>query len=894
MAVVNPKYSLPAGLPACIAEDKRGLRVLQDLFELPNRRAWQAILHAETVRAHLGGEALKLKGLSTSQRLARKIIAFYGQPDARREGWAMYCPLGADIPPVNDHEFVPSLEYAALMRYDPDFFDREFDFDLIERSLGDIIGFRHSGRLASYEEPALAVWTSLRGDLLRWSEIPSDRQETVVLATFAVASILDDVRLLRWASERSERLAEEFAFAVSASAESPSPSQPANSGAHLDSGPLPGPAGVLEDWNRSCDRIIDIASDLKSSSPEPQRLDDLLVPVKRLESLQGEILAAIDLRNRHEQVGRVAEILAQCADDFDAQWLAGIRGKVYALWQLAYCPPSEASESELKRDLRRLQDGLTRELGRWRDFEKAKASHQAELSSLQVSAASDLELQLEAEAREETLHGQIAKAGRNATSCKRRILKEVAPNGREFEPSRDYEAELSAGDVSGASNESSAKTDLGEDRSPEDRDPAGTSWPAAGYQGRGQAPCQETEAGGSGKSGGAPTERRATDDGLGGSGAGRPARLPGRKAVDRLAKNEAAQGSGDATGAARFWAGSWQDWLGRIGDSSSSDRIEPWNPADVPTCPMTSPFADPVSFAESLGWKLKSGIVESPRQTLLVLVEFLNSDPHKGRKEWEEIYREILNYCVREHLDAKDSQAMTFVLISLILKTGPELNEYKQLVDSADRLTPQTSDFEDVKWALELSRPFLLSRCPDRDYLAVYMENICEYVAMSKYHLSPKHQAMQGAIQKFLGSAKDDASPASLAAGSVQDLQRFSSFLKGKSVVIYTLQLSAARIARDRIRAIESTAEFRLLDNKVWSDSLKDPIRNADLCVMVKSAATHAVTEMISQTRRNVGKEVIVPSWKGVHSLIRAIEAAAGLAEGSVLVSRMHRAGGVA
>lgn len=885
------KYSLPAGLPTCIADDKKGLKVLQDLFNLPNRRAWQSILHAETVRAHLDGEGLKLKGLSTSQRLARKIIAFYRQPAARWEGWALYCPLAGDVPPVNDHEFVPSFEYAALMRYDPDFCDREFDSDAIERTLGDIIGFRLSRRPPSFEEPALVVWPSLRTDLLRWNDVPSDRQEAVVLATFAVASILDDVRLLRWASERSERLAGEFAFAASAVPDVPSP--PANSDPGQVSAALLGPEEVLEDWNRSCDRISEVAADLRSNPAEPRRFNDLLAPVKRLEALQAQILAAIDLRNRQALVRRVADILTDCAEDFDAPWLERIEDKVHALWQLAYCPPASRPEAELKRDLERLQDALTLELRQWRGFEDAKARHLAELSEVRTSDASEVELQLEAEAREETLHGCLAEAVREATSCKRRILESVAPTGREFEPSRDYAAELEGVAASAALVAPPAKTDTGEDRGPGDRAPDGPSGPDGESEGGGQVPSGDKQAGVFGQSGDAHAAPRAVDSGADDTTESTPERDPSERTAGALAENESAGGSERAAAPAQFWAGSWEDWLSRIGDSTDSDSVKPWNSANVPNCPAISPFADPANFAESLSWKLKSGILESSRHTLLALVEFLNSDPQDGRKEWKGIYRELLNYCVRENLDAKDSQAFAFALISLSLNAGPELNEYKQLVDSADRLTAQTSDFEDVKWALELANPFLLKRCPDQGYLAVYLENICNYVSMSGYHLSPKHRAMQGEIQKFLGSAKDDATRAALAAGTVQDCRRLSRFLKGKSVVIYTLQLSAAQIARDRIRAIESSAEIRLLHDKVWSDSLRDPIRNADLCVMVKSAATHAVTEMISRTRNNAGKEVIVPSWKGVHSLIRAIEKAAGLDEGSALASGMDGAGGV-
>ena len=865
---VNPKYRLPAGLPACVADGKSGLKVLQDLFGLANRKAWQAILHAEPVRHHLEGQKLKLRGLTTSQKVERRILAFYGSPDARSEGWEVYV-LG--LATNHDPDRIPSLEHAALERYDPEFYERDFDFDRAEWALGDVVGFRHSRRISSIDEPALAVWPDLRDDLLRWDEIPADRQEAAVLATFAVASIIDDVRILEWASARSARLAEEFAFAVRDFAKEAA--EPAGSGALGVSEPMAGPARLLEEWNRSCDLITEIASDLKSNSPKLQRLDDLVEPVKQLEALRSEMTAAIDLRKRQDLVRRVVETLTACAKEFNAPWLDGIRSQVCALWQIAWCLPPAVREDELERDLDRLRDHLTGELRQWCKFETAKEDHRAELVDLRISADSDLESQLEAESREQDLQELILKAARQATSCKRRIVAAIAPAGHEFDTSKDYQAELEEALATPEVVEVAVNSESTEGASSDDRFSSGPGPAAPSGSG------SEMQVGGEGslrKDRAATTAKRRTAK-RGGSRADRASTRSRSEAV----KSE------------RFWDRPWEEWLERIGDPSHADSVRPWNSTNVPVCPVTSPFADPVSFAELLGSKLKSGVLESPRHTLLALAEFLGSDPQKGRKEWKEIYREILNYCVRGNLDVKDSQAIAFALISLSLKAGPGLNEYRQLVDSADRLTAQTSDFEDVKWALELSNPFLLNRCPDQGYLAVYLENICKYVSTSGYHLSSKHQAMQAEIQKFLRSANGDATPAPVAARSVQDFQRLSRFLKGKSVVIYTLQLSAAQIARDRVRAIEASAEVRLLHNTVWSDSLQDPIRNADLCVMVKSAATHAVTEMISRTRRNVGKEVIV-SWNGVHSLIRAIETAAGLGEGSALVSGMHVAGGVA
>lgn len=892
--MVESKYGLPAGLPACIAQDKSGIKALQELFGLSNRKEWQSILHSQTVKDCLAGEKLKLRGLSTSQRVSRSVLAFYGQPDARWDGWKLYCPLGPDIPPVRDSEFVPSLEYAALMRYDPSFHGREADPELVESSLEGIIGFRYSRRLPEFEEPALAVWPAIWSDLQIWSTLPADRQDAVVLAAFAVASILNDVRLLGWASKQSARLAEEFAFALGATAQRPP--EAIDSGAGDSPGTLPAPAGVLEDWNRSCDLIIGIASDLKANPPEPQRLDDLLRPVKRLEDLRPEILAAIDIKNRKALVSRVPDILKACADDLDAPWLGAVRGKVHALWQLAYCIPAAVSEDELKADLDRLQADLMRELRLWRDLEGTKAKDLTELSELQASAGPDLELQLEAEAREGTLLERMAEGTRKAKASRLRALEAIAPTGWEFEPSRDYESELADGIVPAAliapsAASGGAPTQTCDPPSPDAPSPEQASHPDGGVDRQEQIPSTREQLGAPEGKAEISSETAAEDVRSESPGSSGPAQRRRARAEESPAGSAKASNALKVAATEPFWSGGWEDWVNRIGDPTDPDRIKPWNPADVPKCPAASPFADPIGFAESLSGKLTCGLVECPRDTLLVLVEYLNSDPQRGRREWREIYREMLNYCLREELDTSDSQAIALPLISLSLRANPSDSEYRQLVDAADRLTALPPEGPNVKWALELTVPFVVNRCADRDYLATFLDSIDQYVSTSGYHLASKHRSMWSELKKLLERAKSDAPRASHADEFLQDSERLSSFLKGKSIVIYTLQRSAALTARDRIRAIESSAEIRLLHDKVWSESLQDPIRNADLCVMVKSAATHSVTEMISRTRRNAGKVLIVPPWKGVHSILRSIYDAARTGDRSVLAPTKQQAG---
>ena len=75
-----------------------------------------------------------------------------------------------------------------------------------------------------------------------------------------------------------------------------------------------------------------------------------------------------------------------------------------------------------------------------------------------------------------------------------------------------------------------------------------------------------------------------------------------------------------------------------------------------------------------------------------------------------------------------------------------------------------------------------------------------------------------------------------------------SKYLKGKKMIVDTLQTTTAKTLKRRLESIEPSVKIRLLENSVWNDSLVNPVRNADICLMVKSASKHNMIDMISRT----------------------------------------------
>ena len=195
---------LATGLPAQFAGDP-GFARLCDLLEINRHErqhltAW--IKRSSPVLRHPKDSTAKI-------RHQFYIRHFYAQPHQRRSLWEKTLPV------INEpRSMPPSLECCALAAYDPECLTRTVSEQELADALADFPDVdRPVAGVPDLWRPALAVWPSVRRDVLDWGVCSPERQRCVVAAVFAVATVLDDARLLRWAADQADELADEFAFA---------------------------------------------------------------------------------------------------------------------------------------------------------------------------------------------------------------------------------------------------------------------------------------------------------------------------------------------------------------------------------------------------------------------------------------------------------------------------------------------------------------------------------------------------------------------------------------------------------------------------------------------------------------------------------------------------------
>jgi hypothetical protein len=361
--MTDQKIPLPNGLPKRFLDGRPGIQQLHDSLEIPNTKAVEAVLAAvkDAVQHVPVG---KLQG---ADRRREQLLAFYEKPDSRRDLWRQ---MLVDRPPTTSRgQPVPSLEFIALGRYDAEFRERKVDIAAVQDALRDFPDLAESVADApDWQRPALAAWPALQQDIADWNALPDDRRDTIALALFAVATVLDDVRFLRWAARGVDVLGEEFSPLFSDQTEEATP----------DDG-----QDIIRRWKETCDAIAiaarTLGADPLRSELLIERLSDLARQVHALTELGVALTALRDRAEPEKLLRRVHDILARRLEDGDSP-ISAWKEKIGEQWRSIYIPKSPDLSPDMesfRADVERLEAELESALDDWRAARRHHAPRRA-------------------------------------------------------------------------------------------------------------------------------------------------------------------------------------------------------------------------------------------------------------------------------------------------------------------------------------------------------------------------------------------------------------------------------------------------------------------------------------------------------------------------------------
>ena len=443
-------WALPDGLPATF-DGEGGFDRLCDFLQIANRQHKQALFSGIKVHyPHLySGISRKL---TASQRWQELLTRFYNSAAARRRHWRK-STNGPDLTLLNDW---PCLEDRALRSLDPDFQNIEIERAALHEAIVEFTGLVSSiDEVPEWQRPALALWPAIRSKVLNWNALDEDSRKDVTLAVFAVATILDDVRILRWSAGSVGALASEFAFAVVGEH---------TTGGGIQSTPEQTPDELIRAWRDSCHAAARLASILENNPERSGTYEEFRSHVKALEDLREPVLSIIDRRSSEKQIQLVIDTISDLATEFHALWLQRATEPISSQWKQTYLTVNRVDAEKLLRDGERARKESRSAIAKWRSANEQKQRLKKELARIDVSIQDDFDVLFNQSDRETEVLQTLAEVNDRMRRAMRSTLNAAVPEGQDFDPTRHTTVETGPGTTDDAQVASSSA----ESSSPED------------------------------------------------------------------------------------------------------------------------------------------------------------------------------------------------------------------------------------------------------------------------------------------------------------------------------------------------------------------------------------------------------------------------------------------
>ncbi len=369
------QFHMPKGLPSSLCSGKEGFDALCELLAIQTTREKQAIRKARYVRKTLKGMGYKSpRQAKTAELCQKELTAFYSNPSARRKLWRVIT-TAEDESHDPDSSPIPSIEYEVLKRYDEVLLSAELD----AQHLQEFPEF-HAPEIVDddWRIVAVAAIKPISEDIAQWDDLSTDRQWDVLMAAFAVSTLLDDVRLLRWAAEQSDDVSMEFQFLGAQSKDTPQ----VDKGQSPESTVVnPEEVNVLESLRQAAQELSLAASALSENQPSDELFNDVADHAAKVAGMRNSVIELAARRKVEDRVGALEKLL----DESSKQGLLRVKDakEILADWRVVYSGDGASGLSLFQKDIERAVREVPAHFAIWARAQKDEVQARVELRGLQ-------------------------------------------------------------------------------------------------------------------------------------------------------------------------------------------------------------------------------------------------------------------------------------------------------------------------------------------------------------------------------------------------------------------------------------------------------------------------------------------------------------------------------
>ncbi len=406
------------------------------------------------------------------QRHKQAIEAFYGDPERRLSRWRRFVDDG-----LKERSGVPCFEQRALAR----FFEASNTRAAVRMQVGcpnthdlgtlcAIIPRRDNAIRRPWRLPAISAWMDL-WRFVRGANVPAREERSLFAdAAVAVATILEDARVLQWCVD--EGLMDRDDISIAPSGIEPDEWEWLGRFRKDEVRRL-----VSLNWESLVEATCLVSADLAALSGRTGRgsqstedlwqwavlVADIAFHVEGLRLAWPDIYALQLATHPDAVAAEVESIIDTVIERHNMYWLMPYAMQVGSRWKLAYYSADGRGLDGLHVDLKRFSKGLYRAAKGLQGALKNQASLRARHIELQEREAQDpLNTDL-GDQLTNVLEG-LGQAQRNVQTGKHAVLAALAPEGFTFAPGEDYEKkweELSQSAADEPDPEAGAAADAG-------------------------------------------------------------------------------------------------------------------------------------------------------------------------------------------------------------------------------------------------------------------------------------------------------------------------------------------------------------------------------------------------------------------------------------------------
>ena len=421
------KNRIGKGLPRCIGTDNDGFERLCNTLGLVDRQHRKVILKIDFAKQKINArrKALSRTRLKAGERDHELLFELYSDPNSRLELWRKSLDEIQTSEDENHSEMisVPSLEYCILTNHiqnfspddnNPDINDVFSEWPEILEQLNEEIPWAN---FAGY------VWSEVKRYLDNWDNLTDDERTQTTLVTFAVATIVNDDRILSAAIQKAPQLEIEFSSLLDDSSDTERVDDPVEE------------KEIVSQWNAFCESLEMLAAEAAGSPPKVDTLAQIKFTVGELDKMEQSVrdhLATISLESL---ISRVEEHINDLAVEESFLWLDDtVRKQLKTRWLEV---GQSLSLDQIKEEFERLEKKVPNVFKHVHNLATTLSEITQQCDNLRLEEPSNFSLRFTWEKKLYKQEEEQLRIRRKQTNAQIELLSELSPLGESFKPDHD-------------------------------------------------------------------------------------------------------------------------------------------------------------------------------------------------------------------------------------------------------------------------------------------------------------------------------------------------------------------------------------------------------------------------------------------------------------------------